>query len=105
MAQHGRPRAARGRGLHFRGSAEAALGVGGVHSTDWTHQTTELVGREGTLVRGVSRRAKGRESGVRVATPPQLRRLQEALLTKAKQGPGLRFSLPYVQGYHADITG
>src|SRR4030095_15493274 len=95
MAQHGRPSAARGRGLHFRVSAEAALGVGGVHSTDWTHQTTELVGREGTLVRGVSRRAKGRESGVSLTPPPKLRRLQEALYTKAKQEPGYRFYLLY----------
>src|SRR5437899_6759837 len=45
MAQHGSPSAARGRGPHFRFQAEAALGVGGVHSTVCTHQTTELVGR------------------------------------------------------------
>ena len=85
MAQHGRPSAARGRGPHFRCRAEAVLGVGGVHSTVCTHQTTERVGREGTLVRGVSQGAKGREIGVSLATPLKLRRLREALYTKAKQ--------------------
>jgi RNA-directed DNA polymerase len=43
----------------------------------------------------VSQRAKGQEIGVTLATPPKLRRLQEALYTKAKQGPAYRFYLLY----------
>jgi RNA-directed DNA polymerase len=51
----------------------------------------------------VSRWAKGQEIGVSLATPPKLRRLQEALNTKAKQDPAYRFYLLYDKVYRADI--
>jgi RNA-directed DNA polymerase len=94
---------ARGRDPRLCGYGEATVGVGGAHSTGRTRRTTQPVRREGALVRGVSRRAKGREIGVSLATPPKLRRLQEAPYTKAKQEPAYRFCLLYDKVYRADI--
>ena len=70
-----------------------------------THETTKLVGRKGVevLSRDVSQRAKGREIGVSLATPPKLRRLQEALYTKAKQDRAPRVSPLYDKVDRADI--
>ena len=81
------------------GSATAAVERGHVEGV----APTEPREREGTLVRGVSQRAKGREIGVSLTPPDKLRRLHEALYTKAKQEPASRFSLRYDKVYRMDI--
>jgi len=90
-AQHGSPRAARGRGPRPVFGTGAGLGVGGVHSTARTSWTTQPGGREsasGGLVRGGPHRGEGREMGVSRGTPPTLQRLQAVLYTQAKPAPG-----------------
>ena len=51
------------------------------------------MGREGALVRGVSRREKDQEIGVSLATPDMIRLLQEAQGIKPKPAPAYRFYL------------
>jgi RNA-directed DNA polymerase len=51
----------------------------------------------------VPQREKDQEIGVSLATPDRIRRLQEALGTKAKQVPTYRFYLLYDKIYRADI--
>src|SRR6185369_8457755 len=91
MAQHGKPIAARGRAPQPVRGTGAVAGVVGAQSTAWTHRTTDPMGREGALVRGALRRGKGQEIGVSLVPPDKLRRLQDALYTKAKQEPAYRF--------------
>jgi hypothetical protein len=94
---------ARGRDPRPVFGAGATAGVGGAHSTVWTGRTTEPAGREGALVRGARQRAKGRGIGVSLTPPEKLRRLQEALYTKAKQESAYRFYLLYDKVSRTDI--
>ena len=102
-AQHGRPSAARGCGPH------PTPGVGGRPGRRRgpqyrSHPPDNRTGGEGRDPGSEgSRRAKGREIGGSLVTPPKLRRLQEALYTKAKQEPAYRFYLLYDKVYRPDV--
>ena len=94
-AQHGRPIAARGRGLDFRrGRKPRRASEGRIVPLGPAGQQNRRGGK-GPWFGVRLDEVKGREIGVSLATPPKLRRLQEALYTKAKQEPAYRFYLLY----------